>query len=88
MEKFKSEINPFIRYVKLQKITKECVYEIELYYDEVDEWHCIEIGGVEYLMHIDYDQKIDICLYELINNVPNYTESIPNELTIVLETSK
>lgn len=84
---FKVTINPFLQTMtvegSLHNLIKE---EVELTYNEIDEWNGFEMFGYKYDIHFLYDTRPDVYIYEIQEFVDdNYTERSERKVTLIIK---
>jgi hypothetical protein len=64
-------VNPFTHCytITIYDADTECTYEIDEFYEEIDEWKEIEIAGKLYDIHVLYDEDFWIYVSEVEDGV-------------------
>jgi hypothetical protein len=75
----KITINPFTCQVLISNKTEQ----VEIFYNQIDEWVCFNINNKTYDLHILYDSGLLISIYEVINNKIDYSKPIKNKVKVI-----
>jgi hypothetical protein len=72
-------INPFTK----QVVVLDKKEEVELYYDDIDEWVSFTLSNRVYDIHILYDSGLDVSIYNVIDGVIDYEKSIKSTVKVI-----
>jgi hypothetical protein len=61
-------VNPFTHILKLSCVMDKVEYEREIIFDEFDEWNSFNLNEREFDLHIHYDTKLSVSIYDVIAN--------------------
>jgi hypothetical protein len=83
--KFNITVNAFLRTVEINTIYEGTDYKIELQFTELDEWSNFSVDNRSFDMHFHYEEKIWINVYEVFDNVIDYTAIQETEVKIIIQ---
>jgi hypothetical protein len=84
---FKVTINPFLQTMTVEGSLHNLIKdEVELTYNEIDEWNSFEMFGYKYDIHFLYDTRPEVSIYEIQEFVDdNYTERSERKVTLIIK---
>jgi 16S rRNA C1402 N4-methylase RsmH len=84
--KIKGFINPLDRTVKIVQSIGYVIEETTMCFTDLDEWNSIELldGRIADVHFHSYEDKtISFAMYEVVNNVQDYSKHIPIQLKLL-----
>lgn len=85
--KFTALVNPFTRTAWISALVNGCQYENELTFEELDEWTSMEMGGMVFDVHMQYDERFYIHIYDIVDEHVDYGVSYPVRIKFKLDES-
>lgn len=84
---FKVTINPFLQTITIEGRLHNLInQEIELTYNELDEWNSFELFGDMYDIHLLYDTKPQVSIYQVVEFIGDqYTEKVTRDVTLIIK---